>query len=229
MNSIGVIGDAMVDMYGRWTLPGGSALCAEICRGNLYAYVNEWFKKKFSHINMDNCLIDEMSYKVYKNNHKYDFDVIKDYSYEFQPKEDVLVFCDYGKGVLNHALLPKDKITIVDPKFRPLERWIGCTIFKLNLKEALDLTGQENLRIACAMLKSELNCQMVVITLGADGIVGHWKEYFEYRPAKINAQNSVGAGDSMAANIALYYHDGLDELAMLACDKATEFCLKERQ
>jgi bifunctional ADP-heptose synthase (sugar kinase/adenylyltransferase) len=60
----------------------------------------------------------------------------------------VAILSDYNKGFWNldkdASIWIKDKITIVDPKKGPLEKWKGCTIFKPNTKEAEELSGQTN-------------------------------------------------------------------------------------
>lgn len=114
---------------------------------------------------------------------------------------DVVILSDYDKGVF-HAnkkrWLRDDFLTIVDPKKGPVEDWEGCYIFKPNNQEAKELSGgltkwQEQ----CKYFKMMLKCKAVIITQGADGVVGIIdNNFFEYRPSKKTVAISViGAGD----------------------------------
>lgn len=119
---------------------------------------------------------------------------------------DVVILSDYDKGFFhskNHRILDHyiDKITIVDPKYGPLSKWKGCTIFKPNSKEAKLLSGKEEWQDQATFLQNELECEAVVITLGGSGVGGIWKgEHFSYIPQhSVNAESVIGAGDCFAA------------------------------
>ncbi len=234
--TIDVIGDAMIDCYEHKTLPGGAALLASMCDGNLYAHITSEFRSMFPELKTDNCkIISKMTTKVYENGMKIDFDVIENYDYNFVPQGDLILFSDYGKGCLNNVVLPKNRITIVDPKCRPLNRWEGCTIFKCNKKEAMYLAGTNNMKEAAKFLKTIIKCEMVIITLGAEGIVGYWKKLFEHAPKKVIAVNCVGAGDRVCASLAIYFvrmknngYTNLEEAAIYACEEATKYVQNPR-
>jgi len=120
----------------------------------------------------------------------------------------VVVYSDYNKGTFplsESSFVKSDCITIVDPKSGPLSQWKGCTIFKPNAKEAFELTGEKDWKEQAKKIQSELGCKAVVITRGADGVVGRIdEEFFEYQP-KINSQveSVIGAGDCFVAFLAM--------------------------
>lgn len=118
----------------------------------------------------------------------------------FQIEPNAIIFSDYNKGFFSNNFGVKDVpckcITIVDPKKPPLDRWYGCTVFKPNSKEALELSGFTDWKQQCDFFQNELNCKAVVITQEGNGVVGKVDDYFEYRPnLKINPIDIIGAGD----------------------------------
>ena len=130
-----------------------------------------------------------------------------------QPKPDVAVLSDYNKGffVSSHTTAQfldyyKDVVTIVDPKKGPVEKWEGCTIFKPNSKEAVELSGGLTCwREQSTFFKEKLGCEAVVITFGGERVAGMWKdEFFEYRPTRpVHVESVIGAGDCFAAFFAM--------------------------
>jgi len=139
-------------------------------------------------------------------------------------KPDVAIFSDYDKGFFsgqsNLLDLYSDITTIVDPKKGPLEKWVGCTIFKPNAKEAEDLSGLTNWRDQSSFFKEKLNCEAVVITFGGDKVAGMWRdEFFEYRPNRsIHVESVIGAGDCFVATFAMAigYGFNISEAAEIA-------------
>lgn len=125
---------------------------------------------------------------------------------------DVAIFSDYDKGYfrspdefyLEHCRA-NGVMTIVDPKYAPLWKWKGCTVFKPNAKEAEELSGRSEWINQTAYFKKELECEAVVITQSGNGVVGQWgNDYFEYRPDnKVDVKSSVGAGDCFVAFLAM--------------------------
>lgn len=120
----------------------------------------------------------------------------------------VSILSDYNKGFWNlgFSIDPwiKNKITIVDPKKGPIEKWKGCTIFKPNAKEAEELSGQTDWKKQAEYFQYHLKCRAVLITNGGKGvrgiIDGNW---FEYTPDKeIKAVSVIGAGDCFVAILA---------------------------
>lgn len=126
-----------------------------------------------------------------------------------QPKPDVAILSDYDKGFfssnMNFLDLYDGATTIVDPKRGPLEKWKGCTIFKPNAKEALELSGSSNWREQSRIFQDVLGCEAVVITFGGEKVAGIWRdELFEYRPNRpVHVESVIGAGDCFAAFFAL--------------------------
>lgn len=122
---------------------------------------------------------------------------------------DVIIFSDYNKGFFNGNFsldsFEKNPIKIVDPKAAPLERWIGCDVFKPNAREATELTGLTNWQAQCDDLQERLKCKCVIITQEGNGIVGKiWNSYYEYRPhLHVKPVDIVGAGDCFVAVLAL--------------------------
>lgn len=144
-------------------------------------------------------------------------------------KPDVAILSDYGKGFLPDQQRTqwirryKDSITIVDPKNKPILSWKGCTVFKPNKKEALELSGLSDWKSQCDFFVKTLKCKAVVITHGAEGIVG-WSEdcsYFSYLPGyKKTPESVVGAGDCFVAflGLAMAHCFTTEQAATIACE-----------
>lgn len=123
---------------------------------------------------------------------------------------DVAIFSDYGKGFFSSEdfrirdVLP-GVTSIVDPKFGPLDKWVGCTIFKPNSKEAAELTGLQDWKDQAKFLKDDLFCEAVVITHGGGRVAGIWNDdFFCFEPPKnVLSESVVGAGDCFAAFFAV--------------------------
>lgn len=118
------------------------------------------------------------------------------------PEEfDAIIFSDYNKGVFSESinqLVRKARISVVDPKSSYLE-WIGCTVFKPNKQEALNLSGKNTVQEAGIYLQQKLECQAVVVTEGEDGVsVFTEVNQYEIRPNKTLpiAESTIGAGDT---------------------------------
>jgi D-beta-D-heptose 7-phosphate kinase/D-beta-D-heptose 1-phosphate adenosyltransferase len=125
-------------------------------------------------------------------------------------KPDVAILSDYNKGFFSseeYRVLDyyRDVLTIVDPKKGPISKWKGCTIFKLNSKEAAELSGRTNWKEQAKQLQSELECEAVVITFGGERVSGIWKnDFFNIKPEhSVVVESVVGAGDCFAAFFAM--------------------------
>lgn len=126
----------------------------------------------------------------------------------FRP--DVAILSDYNKGFFsseNHRVIDfyRDVKTIVDPKMGPLSKWKGCTIFKPNANEAMNLTGRTQWKEQAKHLQDELECEAVVITSGGNHVSGIWyDDFFTFKPDRsVVAESVVGAGDCFAAFFAM--------------------------
>ena len=133
---------------------------------------------------------------------------------------DAVIFADYDKGVFKDFKKTQDLIilcnthgipTIVDPKDEPIEKWIGCTYFKLNNIEAERFTGSHEPKAQVEKLSNRLRGLLgtsnIVVTHGGMGVT-----IFNAEDGKINnyngnkevvAKNFSGAGDAFCAFFAL--------------------------
>lgn len=123
---------------------------------------------------------------------------------------DVVILSDYDKGFFSskeHSVLsmyPEAK-TVIDPKKGPIvSKWKGCTVFKPNAQEAVDLSGYSCWEDQAKFFYDQLECKAVVITHGGEKVVGITDgELFEFRPTfSVNAESVIGAGDCFCAYFA---------------------------
>jgi rfaE bifunctional protein kinase chain/domain len=130
---------------------------------------------------------------------------------------DVVILQDYNKGMLTKnvikktiALCNKHKVkTVVDPKFDNFFEFKHCTLFKPNKKEILgayNVNSGDTAEVTkyAKKLRKELNAEMVMTTLSADGaiLVADRKTHnVMAHPRKI--VDVSGAGDSVVAVAAL--------------------------
>lgn len=157
---------------------------------------------------------------------------------------DIIIFSDYNKGVFSsnfHEKLIKDNITIVDPKGKDIDKWIGCTVFKPNAHEALLFSGKKEWKDQCMYFKNRLKCNSVVITNEANGVRGLCEnEYFEYIPVNIKnlPESVIGAGDNFVSFFSLSLANGFNipqsaeiafEIASLYVQKKHNEPIKQRQ
>jgi D-beta-D-heptose 7-phosphate kinase/D-beta-D-heptose 1-phosphate adenosyltransferase len=127
---------------------------------------------------------------------------------------DVVILSDYNKGFfqaldyneqVNWIEPFSGRITIVDPKTGPIDKWKGCTIFKPNSKEAAELSGKGFWREQAKFFQNKLGCETVVITHGGEKVCGvSGSEFFNYMaPKKVEVESVVGAGDCFCAFFAM--------------------------
>ena len=143
-------------------------------------------------------------------------------------KSDVVIFSDYDKGVFGNVEDLRHWMdvgfTIVDPKKSPIERWVGCSIFKPNANEALDLSGLCDWKEQCKWFQDILGCESVVITHGGDGVKGlSGKDYFDVVGKGSLVNSVIGAGDCFTAFLAMGVSCGLSviESSSVAYDAST--------
>ncbi len=102
----------------------------------------------------------------------------------FASQLDAVIFQDYDKGVITPQLIETvkqiahrfDLPIFVDPKYRNFFHYTNVTFFKPNKKETQDalhlpLQTFEDVEKAGNQLRHRLNADLVLITLGADGMV----------------------------------------------------------
>lgn len=122
---------------------------------------------------------------------------------------DIVICSDYNKGFFYNTekLFSNytNSIIIVDPKKGPLKKWQGCHVFKPNVVEAYELSGETNWKIQSKYFQKELSCKSVVITDGGSKVCGiSDNEHFCYIPdKKVNVESTIGAGDAFCAIFAL--------------------------
>lgn len=113
--------------------------------------------------------------------------------------------------------------TIVDTSGEPLRRVArkGVFMIKTNLREfglltGLEIKNNEELMSAATDVVEKGSAEVLVVSLGAEGAFGAWKEGNIYIASpEVPVRSAVGAGDSMVAGIVL----------KLAMDKSVEEAL----
>lgn len=113
--------------------------------------------------------------------------------------------------------------TIVDTSGEPLRRVArkGVFMIKTNLREfglltGLEIKNNEELMSAATDVVEKGSAEVLVVSLGAEGAFGAWKEGNIYIASpEVPIRSAVGAGDSMVAGIVL----------KLAMDKSVEEAL----
>jgi D-beta-D-heptose 7-phosphate kinase/D-beta-D-heptose 1-phosphate adenosyltransferase len=127
---------------------------------------------------------------------------------------DCIIISDYGKGVFNLEglnYIPKDTLTIVDSKSFCVDKWYGCTIYKPNFKEAIEVSGKSNAIDAGNWIRSRIKCQYVIITNADNGVTIVSKDgHQEIKPEVIlkKAVSVIGAGDCFTAMLAVSLLNG---------------------
>jgi rfaE bifunctional protein kinase chain/domain len=144
-----------------------------------------------------------------------------------------IVFGDYDKGVIGEHLIKdvteyakeRNIPIFVDPKYDYFFQYKDVTLFKPNKKEAAEaldmlLYNFSKVKGAGKALIEKLNCEYVLITLGAQGMMLIDKSYetFHIQATARNVADVSGAGDTAIAVMAASYVGGGDmkEAAMLA-------------
>jgi len=140
---------------------------------------------------------------------------------------DVIIFSDYNKGFLTKELTQyvvclansKGIPTFVDPKV-DYTKYIGCTVFKPNIKEIQDIFGItysfENLFKIHQTIQKEVGCQETVLTLSENGI-SYMKKFGELIHKKTDVRevsDVTGAGDVVLSIIA-YFYRSLDSAKLI--------------
>ncbi len=156
------------------------------------------------------------------------------------PTIDVLILEDYNKGVLvqpflqNAIALARDHHVpvMVDPKFKNFFEYRGVTLFKPNRKEMEDALGakfgsEEQLEHAVRELRSRLQCEHVLLTLGARGMMLFDGTTATHVPTVArNVADVSGAGDTVIATLAVAFACGatMREAAKIANVAAGRVC-----
>lgn len=156
---------------------------------------------------------------------------------DYISNSDAIIFSDYAKGAVNNALLkgvrehikqlPKQPLLIVDPKPKRHLDLSGMTLMTPNRSEALQMAGFDNSPDAdfdeeavCNALFKAYNPKMLVITLGAEGMLLGENGKIIGRIATVAREvfDVSGAGDTVIAvlSAALASGETLQNAAILA-------------
>ena len=146
---------------------------------------------------------------------------------------------------LSRKILKTNLKLIVDTSGEPLKKLKENSIFLLkpNLREFREFTGlalisEEDQKRAAMEFVSNGTCEVLVLSLGADGILLVTKDFqVKYHSPKVTVISRIGAGDSTVAGIVLGLTKRMDlkEAVMfgIACGASTvmspgnELCQKD--
>lgn len=137
---------------------------------------------------------------------------------ELSDGTDAIVISDYGKGVVSPAVAAAaieagrraGAPVIVDSKCKDPSVFRGCYVITPNRLEATRMTGIEEPRAAAEAI-ARLTESSVIVTLGAEGMILLDGDRTLHLPSDAREVTDVtGAGDSVAAGIAVALRDGAD-------------------
>ncbi|MDQ3292430.1 MAG: bifunctional ADP-heptose synthase [Bacteroidota bacterium] len=144
--------------------------------------------------------------------------LVQQYS-KLLPLADVVIFEDYDKGVLTSANIAAmlelarqhDIPTVVDPKKKNFLSYVGCTLFKPNLKELkeglkMDFADSNHVAFENAVLtlQKKLKTPTVLITLSERGVFYLAGTEKKHIAAHLRTISDVsGAGDTVISIAAL--------------------------
>lgn len=144
---------------------------------------------------------------------------------------DVIVFSDYNKGVLTEKLIKSiielvkefNKPIIVDPKLKNFFSYKGVDVFKPNLKEINDAFKNErgdNYKDVSRLLRNVIESKNVMVTLSERGIYMLGDSEWEVSGNKVELADPCGAGDTVAAVLALFYNEIDNQKLLQICNIA---------
>ena len=145
-------------------------------------------------------------------------------------ESDVLIAEDYDKGVMTSGVVRSllgagDRHgvpTVVDPKRRNFFAYGGVTVFKPNVKELADATGEAVQADDAAWMEAvrrRLGCRNLLLTVGERGMALQGERGLVRIPAVARSVYDVsGAGDTVTAVVAVALAAGAtpEEAALLA-------------
>ena len=150
---------------------------------------------------------------------------------ELWGKVDCVLVSDYGKGVITKGLMEElcrlkesvPKKVVVDPKTENFHLYRGVTVMTPNTREAeaasgRRISGLEDLKGVGRRLLRRFGCEAVLITRGEEGMA----LFRRRRPPVLiptvakEVYDVTGAGDTVAAILALSLAAGLDYLEAAA-------------
>jgi D-beta-D-heptose 7-phosphate kinase/D-beta-D-heptose 1-phosphate adenosyltransferase len=150
------------------------------------------------------------------------------------PDADLVILSDYAKGVLSgthaskfiEAARAAGKPVFVDPKGTDFARYKGATLIKPNQKELaeatrMDVHDDSAVELAARSLIASANVKAILATRGAAGmtLVREGAPAETFRSLAREIYDLSGAGDTVAATLALGAASGLDlaDAVRIAC------------
>ena len=136
---------------------------------------------------------------------------------------DLIIICDYAKGVIKKDTIKKilqfNKNLFVDPK-NNINFYKGAFLVKPNMKQYVDWVGKFNVKKSINLIK-KMKWHWLVVTNGKNGVYvinkfGKWK-HFKEKVAKV--ADVSGAGDTFISTLCHSYSRGMNifDASNLAC------------
>ncbi len=140
------------------------------------------------------------------------------------PDVDVVLISDYGKGLINRAMIKNlvqiakkhNKTTIADPKGLDFTKYAGVNLLTPNKKEAslasgMEITDAKTLAEVGSVLLDKSDIDKLLITCGKDGMVLFEKNRKPFKMATRAREvyDVSGAGDTVLAVLGLGVAAGL--------------------
>jgi D-beta-D-heptose 7-phosphate kinase/D-beta-D-heptose 1-phosphate adenosyltransferase len=160
------------------------------------------------------------------------------------PHADAVVLSDYAKGALTPRLIgavidaarKAGKPVVVDPKGSDFKRYRGADVITPNRKELAEATrravaSDADYAAAASELASQAACRAVLVTRSEDGMTLHveGRAPVHVRAYPVRVRDVSGAGDTVAAALALFLAAGADfESAMRAANAAAAVVVSKR-
>ena len=156
-------------------------------------------------------------------------EIIKNFKEHINSYE-IVIFSDYGKGVLTTELTQElikianayNKKVLVDPKGEDYSKYSGAYLLTPNKKEAIEaskvnIKDKATLLEAITKLKNDCSLAIGLITLSEDGIAIYDEELRKHPTVAREVYDVTGAGDTVIASLAFSLACGYD------IDKAVKF------
>lgn len=134
---------------------------------------------------------------------------------------DLIIVSDYLKGSINRDLMlvlrPFLEKVIIDPKPKNKEIYKGAFLIKPNEKEAKEMAGCLDPKLAGDMLKEDL-LSNILVTLGEKGMILCSDSCMDFPASAREVFDGQGAGDTVIATLALSIAAGgtLEEATILS-------------
>jgi rfaE bifunctional protein kinase chain/domain len=139
---------------------------------------------------------------------------------ELLPRQDAILFSDYGKGGLAHipamiaAARAAGKPVLIDPKGDDYRRYSGASVITPNRAELQDVVGrwtsEDDLRTRAQNLRESLDLQALLVTRSEEGMTLYDAQGELHVKAQAREVFDVtGAGDTVIATLATMVAAGL--------------------